>query len=160
MKSLVLASLAFISGLAFSEIGSAQAPFAEESAASLSAREAGFRYYLDHYVEHTRHFTVFCISTEKPLPDNFLRRFSNSKLPVVWASSCDYPDSGNHVRKKNSGREEYYLAMVSFRWLSGEEAETQIVELTDGISWSERTLRISFQEAKWKATYYRTDWEF
>jgi hypothetical protein len=160
MKILALADLVLIAGLTFPGINSAQAPFAEESAASLAAREAVFRYYLDHLVEHTRHFTVICISTEKPLPDNFIRRFSNAKLPVVWATSCDYPDPQNSVRKKNSGGEEYYLAMVAFKWLSGEEAEAQVVERTDGISWDQYTLRISFQGAKWKATRYRTDWEF
>jgi hypothetical protein len=126
----------------------AQAPFAEESPVKADLREAIFRYMFKTY-NYGEYVKVYCIQSERILPEQFLQRFSGEKIPVVWATDCDYAGATNSVQEKKTKKFGMRMTIVSLRFIRGDEAEAQVEAYSDGIAANSNTLRLVRGESKW-----------
>jgi hypothetical protein len=126
----------------------AQAPFAEESPIKTDLREAIFHYMLKTY-NYGAHVKVYCIQPERILPERFLQRFSAEKIPVVWATDCDYGGPMNSIREKKTGKPGMLMAILSLRMIRGDQAEAEVEAFSDGIAANWNTLRLTREESKW-----------
>ena len=144
--------------LSLTSRGNSQVPFAEESAAKGDVRETVFRYMFEHY--GFKDVNVFCIAAERPLTDNFIRRLSEIKPHVVWASECDNPDSKNGVGNKKRPQFGLYISISSLLWIRGEEAEVKVTVRSAGIIWNANTLRVSYIRDHWTVASNKVDFEY
>src|SRR5262249_33082424 len=99
---------------------------------------------------------VFCIRTEGPVEDKFVRRFAADKVPVVWNSECESGPMGI-VREKKSGSKGMRMSIVSFAWLNGTEAEAKVEAFSDGLAANDNTLRVKFRKREWLVVHDRLD---
>ena len=126
----------------------AQAPFAEESPVKADLREAIFRYMFKTY-NYGPYVKVYCIQPERILPERFLQRFSGEKIPVVWATDCDFSGAMNSVQEKKTGRFGMRMTIVRLRFIRGDEAEAEVEAFSDGIAANSNTLRLTREGYKW-----------
>ena len=126
---------------------SAQAPFAEESTVQTALRVAVFRYMFKHY-DYGAHVKVICISTERPLPDEFVKRFSDNKLPVVWSSECSI-DALSGVKENKTGRQGLLMAIQRIHWTSGGEVELDVEAYSDGLAANWNRLTVVNEDGQW-----------
>jgi hypothetical protein len=149
MKTTILLSLVFLTVISFPINSYPQAPFAEESPAKTDLREAVFRYMFAHY-DYVPDVKVFCLQPERPLPENFILRFSGNKPHVVWVSDCELTGAMNGVKQKGTGERGIRMTIIDIQWIRGNEARVKVEAFSDGIAASWNSLRVVFKEGHWK----------
>ncbi len=126
----------------------AQAPFAEDSLLKTDLRETIFRYMFKTY-NYGSYVKVYCIQPERILPERFLQRFSGEKIPVVWATDCNYIGAWNSVQEKKTGKTGMRMTILSLQMTRGDKAEAEVEAYSDGIAANSNTLRLVREGSKW-----------
>jgi len=131
-----------------SPVALAQVPFSEESATKTDLREAIFRYLFKKY-DYGPGVKVLCIKPDRPLPESFLRRFADSKLPVIWISDCDNSGPMNSMREKKTGYRALLVSIHVLQFLDGDQAQAEVEVFSDGIAANSNTLTLVRKENRW-----------
>ena len=126
----------------------AQASFAEEPPLKTDLREAIFRYMFKTY-NYGAYAKVYCIQPERILPERFLQRFSGEKLPVIWATDCDYNGAMNSIREKKTGKPGMRMTILKLQVIRADEAEANVEAFSDGIAANWDTLHLVREGGKW-----------
>jgi hypothetical protein len=156
MRIALRLALVFLIFLSISADSYSQAPFAQESSARSDLREAVFRSVFDHYTDDAS-VKFYCIAAERPLPDSFIHRFSQSKPHVVWAFECDNSGPMNSIRYSKTGERGLLMKIRSIEWISGQEAEVRVEVFSDGIAANWNTLSMILNEGRWKVAKDKSD---
>lgn len=101
-----------------------------------------------HYKYDSR-VRVFCLETDKPQPESFLRRFTGSSTRVVWASHCESSGAMNEIIEKKTHARAMRMTIQSITWISGNEAEAEVEAFSDGIAANWNTLRLNRRSGSW-----------
>jgi len=99
----------------------------------------------------------YCIAAERPLPDSFIHRFSQSKPHIVWAFECDNSGPMNSIRYIKTGERGLLMKIKSIEWVSGQEAEVKVEAFSDGIAANWNILRMILREGRWKVAKDKSD---
>jgi len=91
---------------------------------------------------------VLCIKTEKPLPEAFVKRFSDNQPPVVWASECTV-DALPGAKEKKTGKRAIVMSIESIVWNKGDEAEVNVEAYSDGLAANWNRLTVVYKGGIW-----------
>lgn len=126
----------------------AKSQFSLEPRQKLALREAIFRHMFRHY-SYGASVKVYCIAAERPLPDEFIRRFDGVKPRVVCSAECDNSGPMNAIVHKKSGEHGMLMKIVELHWESGDHAEAEVEAFSDGIAANWNILQLHLQDGRW-----------
>lgn len=152
IRLLLLASLFFQSTARAQNLN----PFYQEPKDMNDVRESVFRYMFLHY-NYGASVKVFCIQPDRILFENFLLRFADIKLQVVWASECENSCPMNGVKYKKTGVNGLRMEIDSIKQIKPGSLEVKVMAFSDGIAANWNTLRVIFQKNRWVVESDHTD---
>jgi hypothetical protein len=109
--------------------------------------EASYRYFFTHDLARSNAM-AFCISSAKPLAQNFLKRFANSDPPVVWLSKCPLGMgiSGPLTAKKDRAVQ---IGIINVRWISSIEVEVRGGCHSGELGGTQELLHLALKNGRW-----------
>lgn len=140
---------AFLLSFLFATAAMGQAPFLQDSLVADEVREAALRHYMPND-DREHEEKVVCVSADKTLSDEFLRRLALKTARVVRSTECTV-DAASGVRFKGSSEYGVLTSITSIRWLSGTEVEVEGGNYWSGFGATYSRLRIAYKSKsrKW-----------